>query len=115
LAGITSGYIFATTNRDRLTKARKPISPQVVALVVKTYCERVGLDVKVFAGHSLRSGFVTAARQLGIPDATIKAVTTHKSDEMLDHYDKRDARDALKIIRQAVMNAPQAGDDTEDA
>jgi hypothetical protein len=54
---------------------------------------------------------VTAARQLGIPDATIKAMTGHKTDKMLDHYDKRDARDALKVIRRAVLNAPRGDDD----
>jgi integrase len=107
LAGITSGHIFTQTNHDKLTQARKPITAQVVALVVKSYCERVGLDPDAFAGHSLRSGFVTAARRLNIPDATIKAVTTHKTDAMLDHYDHRDARDALAVIRRAVMNAPQ--------
>lgn len=116
LAGIASGFIFVTTNHDRLTHSRKPITAQVVALVVKDYCERVQLLPDLFAGHSLRSGFVTAARQLNIPDATIKAVTTHKTDTMLDHYDKRDAREALQIIRQAVKNAPAslAVDDTED-
>jgi integrase len=113
LAGIASGFIFITTNHDKLTRARKPITAQVVALVVKAYCERVGLDPDAFAGHSLRSGFVTAARQLNISDAIIKKVTRHKSTEMLDRYDHNGAREALAVIRRAVSNAPQdaAGDD----
>jgi site-specific recombinase XerD len=109
---ITKGAVFVgTTPQGKLTRARKRITPQVVALVVKSYCAKAGLDASAFAGHSLRSGFVTAARQLRIPDATIKAVTGHKTDKMLDHYDKRDARDALKVIRRAVLNAPRGDDD----
>jgi hypothetical protein len=48
---------------------------------------------------------VTAARQIGIPDAVIKQVTTHKTDKMLDHYDKRGPREALDVIRKAVVEA----------
>jgi integrase len=104
-SGITKGAIFVQTSRGKLSKSRKRITAQVVALVVKAHCERVNLPASAFAGHSLRSGFVTAARQIGIPDAVIKQVTTHKTDKMLDHYDKRGPREALDVIRKAVVEA----------
>lgn len=114
VSGIKSGAVFVgITAHDKIARPQKRITAQVVALVVKSYCRRVGADESAFSGHSLRSGFVTAARKLDIPDATIKAVTLHKTDAMLDHYDKRDARDALRIIREKI-NAKPLADKTVD-
>jgi len=36
-----------------------------VANIVKTHAERVGLDPALFAGHSLRAGFLTSAAERG--------------------------------------------------
>jgi hypothetical protein len=38
---------------------------QSVADIVKIHAERVGLDPKLFAGHSLRAGFLTSAAKRG--------------------------------------------------
>lgn len=112
-SGITSGPLFPALNHGKLTTPRRPITAQVVALVVKDYCTRAGLDAAAFAGHSLRSGFVSAARKLNIPDATIQKVTGHKTNAMLNRYDRRDVRDALTVIRRAVLDAP-ASDDADE-
>jgi hypothetical protein len=37
------------------------LSPQNVALIVKAYAKRLGLDPSAFSGHSLRAGFLTSA------------------------------------------------------
>jgi hypothetical protein len=39
---------------------------QSVADIVKSYAERVGLDPAQFAGHSMRSGFLTSAAERGV-------------------------------------------------
>jgi site-specific recombinase XerD len=36
-----------------------------VAAIVKVHANRAGLDPKLFAGHSLRSGFLTSAAARG--------------------------------------------------
>jgi len=95
-SGVKSGAIFRRTVAGRVMDER--ISGQVVALVVKDAARRVGLNPKVFAGHSLRSGYVTTMRRLGISDRTTKAASGHKTDKMLDHYDKRGVREAMSEL-----------------
>ncbi len=63
------------------------MSAQGVALVVKARAKAVGLDPALFAGHSLRSGFLTeAARQPGANIFKMREVSRHKSIEILADY-----------------------------
>jgi integrase len=62
------------------------ISAGLIATVVKDFAERVGLDPKEFAGHSLRAGMVTQASLDGIPIDKIMAVTGHTSPQMVMRY-----------------------------
>jgi len=96
VSGVTSGPIFRRTVAGRVMGKR--ITPQVVALVVKDAARRIGLNAKVFAAHSLRSGYVTTLRKRGVSDRTLKATSGHKSDKMLDHYDKRGVREAMSEL-----------------
>ena len=41
------------------------LTDRSVALIVKAYAERAGLDPAVYAGHSLRAGFLTSAAENG--------------------------------------------------
>lgn len=57
---ITSGSIFLRMHKgDSIGKSR--MTPQSVALIVKEYAERAGLEPAHYAGHSLRRGFLTSA------------------------------------------------------
>ena len=51
--------------------------------------QRAGLDPKTFAGHSLRSGFVTSAVEANAPLMKIAEQTRHKSISMLQVYSRR--------------------------
>ena len=63
------------------------LSDRAVALIVKRYAVRVGLDPADFAGHSLRAGFVTSADAIdGVSDRDIMAQTGHKSVATLTRY-----------------------------
>ena len=42
-----------------------PLSPFSAAQIVKAYTEQACLDPVQFAGHSLRSGFLTSAAEAG--------------------------------------------------
>jgi len=105
-AGISKGPLFVGTTRHGKATGKR-ITDQVVALVVKAECERIGLDGDSFAGHSLRSGLVTTLREAGVEDKHTKTITGHKTDKMLDHYDKRGNREAIDAIKSGLFNRPK--------
>ena len=60
VAEITTGALFRRMHRgDTVGRAR--LTDQSVALVIKRLALRAGLDPARYAGHSLRSGFLTSA------------------------------------------------------
>jgi len=64
------------------------ISDKSVALVIKKYAFKAGLDSKKYAGHSLRSGFATSTAELGAEERSIMAMTGHKTTQMVRRYIK---------------------------
>jgi site-specific recombinase XerD len=78
-AGITAGPIFRGVRRSRTLPGR--LSTNQVALIIKARARAVGLDPKVFAGHSLRSGFVTTAADFG---ASLQSIADHAAHKRLD-------------------------------
>ena len=71
--GINSGKIFDMSDRS-------------VALIIKRYAEKAGLDSSKYAGHSLRSGFATSTAELGAEERSIMAMTGHKTTQMVRRY-----------------------------
>ena len=65
-----------------------PISDRNVALIIKKYALKAGLDDKKYSGHSLRSGFATSTAELGASERNIMAMTGHKSVDMVRRYIK---------------------------
>jgi integrase len=74
-AEITEGAIFRRLWKGRVGPALLPGS---VATIVKRRSALAGL-VGDFAGHSLRSGFVTEAGKQGVPLPAVMAMTEHRS------------------------------------
>ena len=62
------------------------ISDRSVALIIKRYAEKAGLDSSRYAGHSLRSGFATTAAEFGAEERNIMAMTGHKTTQMVRRY-----------------------------
>ena len=62
------------------------ISDKSVALIIKKYAEKAGLDASRYAGHSLRSGFATTAAEFGAEERNIMAMTVHKTTQMVRRY-----------------------------
>ncbi len=82
LAEIRSGRTWI---EDRVQP--RAMSAQGVAVVIKARARAVGLAPALFAGHSLRSGFLTeAARQPGANIFKMREVSRHKSIEILADY-----------------------------
>ena len=62
------------------------ISDKSVALIIKRYANKAGLDSSRYAGHSLRSGFATSAAEFGAEERNIMAMTGHKTTQMVRRY-----------------------------
>jgi site-specific recombinase XerD len=79
------GRIVRQWREDRVQPGA--MSAQGVALVIKARARVAGLDPALFAGHSLRAGFLTeAARQPGANLFKMREVSRHKSIEILADY-----------------------------
>ena len=84
---ITKGPIFRRFSKgSKLTSNR--LTDQTVALIIKDYLNKTGIDSKNYSGHSLRSGFATSAAESGAEERSIMAMTGHKSTEMVRRYIK---------------------------
>ena len=84
---ITKGALFRRFSKgSKITSGR--LSDQTVALLIKKYLSKTGIDSKNYSGHSLRSGFATSAAESGAEERTIMAMTGHKSTEMVRRYIK---------------------------
>jgi site-specific recombinase XerD len=83
-SGIREGAIFRRVNKaDRLGDR---LTAQSVALIVKAYAKRAGLDPRLFSGHSLRAGFLTSAAQHGASIFKMMDVSRHRSVDTLRGY-----------------------------
>ena len=87
ISKITKGAIFRRFSKgSKLTNYR--LTDQTVALIIKKYLDKAGIDNRNYSGHSLRSGFATSAAESGAEERSIMAMTGHKSTEMVRRYIK---------------------------
>ena len=85
VAEITSGPVFrAVALGGKVSDA--PLADNSAARIVKRYACRVGLDSAAYAGHSLRSGFLTSAAESGASIWKLSEVSRHKSLDTLRGY-----------------------------
>jgi site-specific recombinase XerD len=78
-ARITSGPLFRGICGLRVSADR--ICAEQVARIIKARVRAAGLDPRLFAGHSLRSGFITSAADAG---ASLQSIANHAAHESLD-------------------------------
>lgn len=78
-----------------------------ITLVLRRCAERVGIDVKKIASHSLRAGHVTQGYDDGIAEADMMGMTGHKSRAMLQRYDRRKQRDPFKGTSSSILSNPK--------
>lgn len=84
-AQITQGALFRRLWSDRVGPA---LSPAAVGEIVQRRTQLAGLTGN-FAGHSLRSGFVTEAGRQGVSLPDVMAMTGHRSVAMVLEYFQR--------------------------
>ena len=87
IAKIKKGPVFVRfVKGSKISNIR--LTDQSVALIIKEYLKKAGIDSKNYSGHSLRSGFATSAAEAGAEERSIMAMTGHKSTEMVRRYIK---------------------------
>jgi site-specific recombinase XerD len=87
ISKIKKGPIFVKFSKGPCVTEHR-LSDQSVALIIKYYLLKSGIDNKNYSGHSLRSGFATSAAEAGAEERSIMAMTGHKSSEMVRRYIK---------------------------
>ena len=83
-AGIATGALFRSVRKGG--KLGDRLSDQSVADIVKAHAKRVGLDPALFAGHSLRAGFLTSAAKRGASIFKMMDQSRHRSVDTLRGY-----------------------------
>lgn len=87
-AAIVSGPVFrpiAKGGRVGLVA----LTDRSVAQIVKDRAAEAGFDASLFAGHSLRAGFVTSALEAGADLLKVMDITRHTQVDTLKGYDRR--------------------------
>lgn len=84
-AQINQGPLFRGINRWGKVSPRS-LCDRSVALIVKRAALAAGLDPEIFAGHSLRAGFATAAARKGKSLDSIMRQTGHRSERIARGY-----------------------------
>lgn len=79
------GSLFRPIDRHGNVGAAR-LTPHAVRVVIRRAAVRAGFDPSGFSGHSLRSGFVTAAAEAGKTRIAIQRQTGHKSLAMVARY-----------------------------
>jgi site-specific recombinase XerD len=87
-AAISEGPLFRPVLKGGRIQP-EPLSAFSAARIVKHYAERAGLDPAAYAGHSLRSGFLTSAAESGASIFKMMEVSRHRSVDVLRGYVRR--------------------------
>ena len=85
ISKIKNGPIFRRFAKGSLI-TNKRLTDQTVVLLIKKYLNLAGIDNSNYSGHSLRSGFATAAAESGADERSIMAMTGHKTTQMVRRY-----------------------------
>ena len=81
VAGITEGKLFRSVTKGGVLG--QSLSTNSVSKIVKKCISLIGMNKNDFAGHSLRSGFISEAKECGIMNELIMKMTHHKTEAMI--------------------------------
>lgn len=82
--GEEPGPLFLLTGYSRVLPCR--MSRQAICRMVKRTLRRVGIDPRAYGSHSLRTGFVTKAAEMGNTEFQIMQFTGHRSVQTVLRY-----------------------------
>jgi site-specific recombinase XerD len=84
-AEISNGPVFRPVFKGSRVQSMA-LTHRSVAIIIKRYAVRVGLDPTAFSGHSLRSGFLTSAAESGASIFKMMEQSRHRSMDTLRAY-----------------------------
>ena len=93
-------FIFRalTSNKQQtLRKKNHPISYSRIRENLLDVCEKIGLNVSKYGTHSLRSGGVSAAANLGVKDRLLKKHGRWQTEGVKDRYITEDLNNLLVV------------------
>lgn len=86
---IEKGCIFRGIDKHgNLIKTNKHLTHTTANAIVKKWSSYLNNDENTYSGNSLRSSFITIARELLIPDTIIMKQTLHQDIKTLNIYDR---------------------------
>lgn len=90
-SGITTGPVFVRVNKAERVQPGKSLTGQTVALLVKWYGFKAGLDIDNLAAHSLRRGWLTQAAINGKSPFKMRAVSRQTLQTLQGYVDDAEA------------------------
>lgn len=84
-SGVSKGHLFRAVDRHGNVSDTR-LSDKAIALIVKRHAQRAGLDPSIFAGHSLRSGFLTETGLQGKNLLEAMKLSGHKTMQVAAGY-----------------------------
>jgi len=102
-ASIKAGPVFRMARGS--TVGTKALEGAAVSRIVKAGVARIGKDPNKYSAHSLRAGHVSYAltKAVGAPKLSIRAITGHKSDAMVDAYNRLGPAERFEQSSTAYM------------
>jgi integrase len=82
---VSNEAVFTSVNKSNIVSDQR-LSDRDVARILKKIMLKSGLDASEFAGHSLRSGFITTAAKHSVPEHIIMKHSRHKTAQMIQVY-----------------------------
>ncbi len=101
-ANVATGPVFRPIDRWGVLRGRS-LTGHAVAIIVKRAAAAAGLDPDVVSGHSMRSGFITAAYVAGQTEADIMELSGHRSLNVMRGY-RQDSGAAQRKVVRAVFS-----------
>ena len=87
--GTGDSPVFRWISKKDEIQFRELIDQRIVALI-KYYCEQVGLDEKLYSGHSGRAGYVSSCSDRGVSISEIMKRMRHKAPGSVAVYARSD-------------------------
>jgi integrase len=84
--GREPGPLFTRLDNRKTSDKLRPLEPERICQIVQAALRRIGVDPRLYGGHSLRAGFCTAAAEAGASERQIANQTGHKDLTVLRRY-----------------------------
>ena len=93
---------------DGIWYEAKPLGVNTLANMMKNISKEAGLS-QVYTNHSVRSTAITLLSNAGVPNRHIMAISGHRNEQSLAHYNTRPSVNQLHKCSEVLSNAFSGG------